>query len=352
MITSSPTPIAPIAKPMPRSPRGLPGPPRRRVSFASSSSRAICAMYRPRRRGPTSMSLPARARSSVGRARAFQARGRVRFPSPALRDETGDRSRGVAQSGSAPGWGPGGRRFKSCLPDPAKALRNAGFCRLLGTSRFQATGSNTGSNFCTLTPIGAMKRPYGSGQIYEKWGAYYGRWRTPDGRGVNRRLGAEAHARRSGRPHARAGRAGVPAAPGGGGGAGARSSRSSRSSRSTRSPNGCASGSRSRARASRTGRTASRCSASTSRRRWASARSRRSRPRTSSGSRAAMLAEGSSPKTVRNVMTFLHSVFALAVKKRLGAGEPGRGRGAAAPAPRGRRRPGPAVPDARPSSTP
>ena len=25
--------------------------------------------------------------------------------------------RGVAQSGSAPGWGPGGRRFKSCLPD-------------------------------------------------------------------------------------------------------------------------------------------------------------------------------------------------------------------------------------------
>ena len=30
-------------------------------------------------------------------------------------DSTG--SRGVAQSGSAPGWGPGGRRFKSCLPD-------------------------------------------------------------------------------------------------------------------------------------------------------------------------------------------------------------------------------------------
>ena len=33
------------------------------------------------------------------------ARSRVRTP------------RGVAQSGSAPGWGPGGRRFKSCLPD-------------------------------------------------------------------------------------------------------------------------------------------------------------------------------------------------------------------------------------------
>ena len=29
--------------------------------------------------------------------------------------------RGVAQSGSAPGWGPGGRRFKSCLPDDGPA---------------------------------------------------------------------------------------------------------------------------------------------------------------------------------------------------------------------------------------
>src|SRR4051794_25898872 len=36
-----------------------------------------------------------------------------------------------------------------------------------------------------------MKRPYGSGQIYEKWGAYYGRWRTPAGQRVNRRLGAK-----------------------------------------------------------------------------------------------------------------------------------------------------------------
>ena len=43
--------------------------------------------------------------------------GRVRFPSPALVP------RGVAQSGSAPGWGPGGRRFKSCLPDYAKGLQ-------------------------------------------------------------------------------------------------------------------------------------------------------------------------------------------------------------------------------------
>jgi hypothetical protein len=34
-----------------------------------------------------------------------------------------------------------------------------------------------------------MRRPYGSGQLYEKSGAYYGRWRTADGRRLNRRLG-------------------------------------------------------------------------------------------------------------------------------------------------------------------
>jgi hypothetical protein len=35
-----------------------------------------------------------------------------------------------------------------------------------------------------------MKRPYGTGQLYEKSGSYYGRWRTPDGRRLNRRLGS------------------------------------------------------------------------------------------------------------------------------------------------------------------
>jgi len=34
-----------------------------------------------------------------------------------------------------------------------------------------------------------MKRPYGVGQLYEKSGSYYGRWRTPDGRRLNRRIG-------------------------------------------------------------------------------------------------------------------------------------------------------------------
>jgi len=35
-----------------------------------------------------------------------------------------------------------------------------------------------------------MKRPYGTGQLYEKSGSFYGRWRTPDGRRLNRRIGS------------------------------------------------------------------------------------------------------------------------------------------------------------------
>ncbi len=34
-----------------------------------------------------------------------------------------------------------------------------------------------------------MKRSYGTGQLYEKHDAYYGRWRTSDGRKLNRRVG-------------------------------------------------------------------------------------------------------------------------------------------------------------------
>ena len=52
------------------------------------------------------------------------------------------RSRGVAQSGSAPGWGPGGRRFKSCLPDhdlPGKRDK-----RIVGAQR---RGAFWGANF-------------------------------------------------------------------------------------------------------------------------------------------------------------------------------------------------------------
>src|SRR4051812_14399786 len=37
--------------------------------------------------------------------------------------------------------------------------------------------------------IALMPRTYGSGRLYVKSGAYYARWRAPDGRYLNRRLG-------------------------------------------------------------------------------------------------------------------------------------------------------------------
>src|ERR1035441_3817035 len=33
------------------------------------------------------------------------------------------------------------------------------------------------------------KRSHGTGHLYEKWGSYYGRWRTSDGRLLNRKIG-------------------------------------------------------------------------------------------------------------------------------------------------------------------
>ena len=39
----------------------------------------------------------------------------------------------------------------------------------------------------------AKKRTYGTGGLYEKHGSYYGRWRTLDGRQLNRLIG-RAHA--------------------------------------------------------------------------------------------------------------------------------------------------------------
>jgi integrase len=37
--------------------------------------------------------------------------------------------------------------------------------------------------------MGERKRTYGTGQLYKKHGGYYGRWRTSDGRKLNRRIG-------------------------------------------------------------------------------------------------------------------------------------------------------------------
>src|SRR5712672_2184325 len=52
--------------------------------------------------------------------------------------------RGVAQSGSALGWGPSGRRFKSCLPDrPIERL--AGYALVVSDPRvWMVTGASSG----------------------------------------------------------------------------------------------------------------------------------------------------------------------------------------------------------------
>ncbi|MEY4954149.1 MAG: hypothetical protein RI981_234, partial [Bacteroidota bacterium] len=51
-----------------------------------------------------------------------------------------EKSRGVAQAGSAPGLGPGGRRFESCLPDHfQKPQRDLGLFLLVGFSSFLET---------------------------------------------------------------------------------------------------------------------------------------------------------------------------------------------------------------------
>jgi hypothetical protein len=52
-----------------------------------------------------------------------------------------------------------------------------------------------GCNYCRAgsspgyAAISGMPRAYGSGRLYIKSGSYYGRWRTPDGRYLNRRVG-------------------------------------------------------------------------------------------------------------------------------------------------------------------
>lgn len=41
-----------------------------------------------------------------------------------------------------------------------------------------------------MTSVAPAKRRYGTGQLHEKHGSCYGRWRTSDGRKLNRRIGA------------------------------------------------------------------------------------------------------------------------------------------------------------------
>jgi hypothetical protein len=58
-----------------------------------------------------------------------------------------------------------------------------------------AGGESPGSSWIPAGPrvmICPMpsKRSYGTGELYEKHGAYYGRWRTSDDRKLNRKVGS------------------------------------------------------------------------------------------------------------------------------------------------------------------
>src|SRR3954452_2926296 len=158
-----------------------------------------------------------------------------------------------------------------------------------------------------------MKRPYGSGQIYEKWGAYYGRWRTPDGQRVNRRLGVK---------RTRGGSDGLTRAQA------EQAMRRLQAEDAARRPIEAIAeivtvdqaAERLRERITIEGARLSyrqncesmqrvHVSPAMGKRKVASVTTRDVERIAS-----AMLANGASPKTVRNVMTFLHSVFALAVR--------------------------------------
>jgi hypothetical protein len=158
-----------------------------------------------------------------------------------------------------------------------------------------------------------VKRPYGTGHLYEKSGAYYGRWRTPDGRRLNRRIGSvRAPGDSDGITRAQA----------------ERMFRNVQADEATTS----------RAKAKRKRAVTVDFAANALRERLAIEGARLSyRQNTQSMQRIhvspalgncrietitrqdverlarSMLARGLAPKTVRNIMSFLHAVFALAV---------------------------------------
>ena len=65
--------------------------------------------------------------------------------------------RGVAQSGSAPGWGPGGRRFKSCLPDRRNSCKSLVYWQMVRLEKCP-TGNQRGTNFSKDVEITATAR--------------------------------------------------------------------------------------------------------------------------------------------------------------------------------------------------
>ena len=108
----------------------------------------------PRARGRYPAGASWRAKC-CGCTEAFQASRAGSIPVARLIDDT---PRGVAQSGSAPGWGPGGRRFESCLPDSRKA-------RVCGPFAFEdRVGKPDGVRPPRIRGSRASSTPTGEGQ--------------------------------------------------------------------------------------------------------------------------------------------------------------------------------------------
>src|SRR5215207_5720541 len=94
----------------------------------------------------------------------------------------------------------------SPVAHPSEAPAKRAFLRF-GHVASNADGVQTGSNFLVRRPRGRMgkKRAYGTGAVYIKYGNYYGRWRTPEGGRVNRKLGpVRRPGTRSGLTHSQA----------------------------------------------------------------------------------------------------------------------------------------------------
>ncbi len=110
------------------------------------------------RGGPPRYHRSARGRSVVVAQKPSKLLGRVRFPSPALAPVIIGESRGVAQSGSAPGWGPGGRRFKSCLPDGATSGKSkvAVSGSSIRNAQRASKGHQTSALVCGWSGLGAV----------------------------------------------------------------------------------------------------------------------------------------------------------------------------------------------------
>ena len=217
--------------------------------------------------------------------------------------------------------------------------------RLLGAGPRTARRGTNGEIFCRLGPIfvrvrsEGVKRSHGSGHLYVKHGSYYGRWRGVDGRLVNKRIGkVRARGEKDGITRADAER-------------GLRrlveaDRRQPASAPSERSPTVDDVADELRGRLAVEGaRLSYRQNCESMQRVHVSPAI--GKRRVNSVTQAdierlarSMLERGLAPKTVRNVMTFLHSVFALAVESEWTTGNPV----ARAARPR-RRRAGDADPD-------